>query len=146
MMADQVVWSEQSRLHLSYVCTVDADGDTNGTLARSQRMEEAVAVERLYQLAMNVSQINPEIMDIINHDEAIRQRAKLLGVPDSVLNGRAEVMQGRMMRQQQQMQQQQMMADQMQAETLQKQAQAAQVAADTRVDAQIEAVVDEVDR
>ena len=33
MMADQVVWSEQSRLHLSYVCTVDADGDTNGTLA-----------------------------------------------------------------------------------------------------------------
>tara|TARA_Y100000361_G_scaffold63045_2_gene55419 strand:+ start:399 stop:2048 length:1650 start_codon:yes stop_codon:yes gene_type:complete len=117
-----------------------------GPLARSQRMEEAVAVERLYQLAMNVSQINPEIMDIINHDEAIRQRAKLLGVPDSVLNGRAEVMQGRMMRQQQQMQQQQMMADQMQAETLQKQAQAAQVAADPRVDAQIEAVVDEVDR
>ena len=117
-----------------------------GPLARSQRMEEAVAVERLYQLAMNVSQINPEIMDIINHDEAIRQRAKLLGVPDSVLNGRAEVMQGRMMRQQQKMQQQQMMADQMQAETLQKQAQAAQVAADPRVDAQIEAVVDEVDR
>ena len=33
MMGDQVVWSEQSRLHLSYVCTVDADGDTNGTLA-----------------------------------------------------------------------------------------------------------------
>ena len=32
MSADQVVWSEQSRLHLSYVCTVDADGDTNGTL------------------------------------------------------------------------------------------------------------------
>ena len=30
--SDQVVWSEQSRLHLSYVCTVDADGDTNGTL------------------------------------------------------------------------------------------------------------------
>ena len=32
MSSDQVVWSEQSRLHLSYVCTVDADGDTNGTL------------------------------------------------------------------------------------------------------------------
>ena len=32
MMSDQVVWSEQSRLHLSYVATVDADGDTNGTL------------------------------------------------------------------------------------------------------------------
>ena len=32
MTADQVVWSEQGRLHLSYVATVDADGDTNGTL------------------------------------------------------------------------------------------------------------------
>ena len=29
--SDQVVWSEQSRLHLSYVGTIDADGDTNGT-------------------------------------------------------------------------------------------------------------------
>jgi len=35
MTSDQVVWSEQSRLHLSYVCTVDADGDTNGTIAIS---------------------------------------------------------------------------------------------------------------
>jgi len=32
MTADQVVWSEQGRLHLSYTATVDADGDTNGTL------------------------------------------------------------------------------------------------------------------
>ena len=31
MMSDQVVWSEQSRLHLSYVGTLDVDGDTNGT-------------------------------------------------------------------------------------------------------------------
>ena len=30
--SDQVVWSEQSRLHLAYVCQVDADGDSNGTL------------------------------------------------------------------------------------------------------------------
>ena len=31
MTSDQVVWSEQGRLHLSYIGTVDADGDTNGT-------------------------------------------------------------------------------------------------------------------
>ena len=31
MTSDQVVWSEQSRLHLSYVGTIDADGDVNGT-------------------------------------------------------------------------------------------------------------------
>ena len=29
--SDQVVWSEQSRLHLSYVGTIDLNGDTNGT-------------------------------------------------------------------------------------------------------------------
>ena len=31
MTSDQVIWSEQSRLHLSYVGTLDVDGDTNGT-------------------------------------------------------------------------------------------------------------------
>ena len=31
MTSDQVVWSEQSRLHLSYVGTVATAGDTNGT-------------------------------------------------------------------------------------------------------------------
>ena len=31
MTADQVIWSEQSRLHLSYVGTVAVAGDTNGT-------------------------------------------------------------------------------------------------------------------
>ena len=31
MTSDQVVWSEQSRLHLSYVGTVVVAGDTNGT-------------------------------------------------------------------------------------------------------------------
>ena len=31
MTSDQVIWSEQGRLHLSYVGTVDLDGDTNGT-------------------------------------------------------------------------------------------------------------------
>ena len=33
MTADQVVWSEQGRLHLSYTATVVGAGDVNGTLA-----------------------------------------------------------------------------------------------------------------
>jgi len=56
-----------------------------GPLARSQRMEEAVAIERLYQLAMNIGQVDPTIMDNIDHDEAIRMRAKLLGVPKTIM-------------------------------------------------------------
>ena len=56
-----------------------------GPLARSQRMEEAIAVERLYQLAMQVVQVDPTVMDVIDHEQAIRMRATLLGVPKTVL-------------------------------------------------------------
>jgi hypothetical protein len=44
MTSDQVVWSEQSRLHLSYTATVDADGDTNGTLAITQDIDGDTSV------------------------------------------------------------------------------------------------------
>jgi len=74
-----------------------------GPLARSQRMEEAVAIERLYQLAMNIGQVDPAIMDNIDHDEAIRMRAKLLGVPKTIMkdiNDVNEVREQRAMQQQ----------------------------------------------
>ena len=78
-----------------------------GPLARSQRMEESVAIDRLYELAVNVVQIDPSIMDNINHDEAIRLRGDLLGVPKIVLRARDEVEELREQRQQAQMAQQQ---------------------------------------
>ena len=75
-------------------------------------MEEAVAVERLYQLAMQLAQADPGILDIINSDTAIRMRAELLGVPKSVLRGEDEVAQSRQAREQ--MAAQQQMAEQAQ--------------------------------
>ena len=95
-----------------------------GPLARSQRMEESIAIERLYQLAMNVGQIDPAIMDNINHDEAIRLRAKLLGVPKTVLRGRDEVegMREAKAQAQQDMMQQQMAQQQAQTALTQGQA------------------------
>jgi hypothetical protein len=93
-----------------------------GPLARSQRMEEAVAVERLYQLAMQVIQLDPNIMDIIDHDKAIRMRANLLGVPKSVLRGIDEVKEIREAKAQQAAMEQQMMQQQQMAEVGQKQA------------------------
>ena len=88
-----------------------------GPLARSQRMEEAVAIERLYSLAMNVVQVDPSIMDNIDHDEAIRMRAKLLGVPKTVLRGSEEVDEMREQRAEQQAMMQQQQLAQQQAET-----------------------------
>jgi len=44
MTSDQVVWSEQSRLHLSYTGTVQPTGDTNGTITIANDIDgQAVA-------------------------------------------------------------------------------------------------------
>lgn len=40
---------------------------------------------------MNIAQVDPAIMDNIDHDNAIRMRAKLLGVPKTVLRGKDQV-------------------------------------------------------
>ena len=109
-----------------------------GPLARSQRMEESVAIERLYGLAMNVVQVDPTIMDNINHDEAIRLRATLLGVPKTILRGRDEVTELREERAEQQ--QQMALAQQQQAagDAMQSQAKAAKDMADPRVQQMME--------
>ena len=116
-----------------------------GPLARSQRMEEAVAVERLYQLAMNVAQADPGIMDVIDHDEAIRIRATLLGVPKTILRGRDEVDEMRQMRAQQQQQMMEMQQAQAQAETMKTGAQAAQTMADPQLAEMGEAIAAEME-
>ena len=88
-----------------------------GPLARSQRMEEAIAVERLYQLAMQVVQVDPTVMDVINHEQAIRMRATLLGVPKTVLRGEDEVAEIREERAAAQQQAQEQAMAQQQADT-----------------------------
>ena len=88
-----------------------------GPLARSQRMEEAIAVERLYQLAMQVVQVDPTVMDVINHEQAIRMRATLLGVPKTVLRGEDEVAEIREQRAAEQQQAQEQAMAQQQADT-----------------------------
>ena len=88
-----------------------------GPLARSQRMEEAIAVERLYQLAMQVVQVDPTVMDVINHEQEIRMRATLLGVPKTVLRGEDEVAEIREQRAAAQQQAQEQAMAQQQADT-----------------------------
>ena len=112
-----------------------------GPLARSQRMEEAVAVERLYQLAMQLGQVDPSVMDILNNDEAVRMRAELLGVPKSVLRGREEVDELRQARMEAQMMQQQMEMQQQQAEIAAKQSSALKNASDPNTQQVLEQVV-----
>jgi len=95
----------------------DMDIEYVGPLARSQRMEEAIAVERLYQLALQVVQVDPTIMDVIDHEQAIRMRATLLGVPKTVLRGEDEVAEIREQRAAAQQQAQEQAMAQQQADT-----------------------------
>ena len=104
-----------------------------GPLARSQRMEEAVAIERLYTLAMNVVQVDPTIMDNINHDEAIRLRSTLLGVPKSVLRGKDEVQEMREARAEEQQAMAEAQAQQQQGQAMESQAKAAKEMSDPKV-------------
>ena len=104
-----------------------------GPLARSQRMEEATAIDRVYELAFNIAQADPSILDILDHDTAIRTRAILLGVPQTVLRGKEEVMGIRQQRAEQQQMEQQMAMAAQSSEIANKQSSAAQKIADPQV-------------
>jgi hypothetical protein len=115
-----------------------------GPLARSQRMEEAVSIERLYQLAMNIAQVDPAIMDNINHDEAIRLRGNLLGVPKTVLRGKDEVEEMRNARAEQQQMAAMAQEQQAQAQAMKTQAEASKTMADPNVQSMLADTADDM--
>jgi len=79
-------------------------------LARAQKLEEVTAIERLMGDASVMAQVDPTVLDNIDTDEAVRQTAKGLGVPDSIIRPADKVAQFRQQKQaaQQQQAQQQM--------------------------------------
>ena len=115
-----------------------------GPLARSQRMEEVTAIDRLYELVFGVAQADPSIMDLINHDVAMRARATLLGVPKTILRGQDEVDAIREQRAEQQQMQQQMAMQQQQSEIQKTQGEAASNMADPAVQEMVSGAVEEL--
>ena len=97
------------------------------TLGRFQSEFLNPLIERVFGIMFR------SIMDNINHDEAIRMRATLLGVPKSILVSRDDVAEKREAQQQAAMEQQMLMAQQQQAQTGKMQADAAKATADPDV-------------
>ncbi len=60
--SDQVVWSEQARLHLSYVGTVDADGDTNGTFTVTHDIDGSADGENGFAVASHGIRVNDVVL------------------------------------------------------------------------------------
>ena len=73
-----------------------------GPLSRSQRADQAGAVERMLGLVLPLSEINPEIIDTIDWDELVRIVHDSLQVPAGVLNSESQINQIREARAEQQ--------------------------------------------
>ena len=62
MQSDQVVWSEQSRLHLSYVGTVATAGDTNGTFTVVTDIDGSADGENGFAVADHGVRVNDVVL------------------------------------------------------------------------------------
>ena len=122
----------------------DMDIEYVGPLARSQRMEEATAIDRLYAQVFQIAQADPNILDLVDNDAAIRARAALLGVPKSVLRGKEEVNAMRQQKAQQAQIQQEMMMQQQQSEIQKTQGEAAASMADPKVQEMVQGAISEL--
>ena len=98
----------------------DAGGDLDieyvGPLARSQRMDEVTSIQRAVDGIMQLAQVNPEVLDIVDVDKAGRTISDRLGAPADILRGDEQVADMRQSRQQQQQQQAEMDMGQQQLE------------------------------
>ena len=76
-------------------------------LARAQKFEDVTAIQSFMQMAMQTAQVNQEILDNIDFDEATRYTGEALGVPSVVIRTEDDVAELRQARAEAQQQQQQ---------------------------------------
>ena len=86
----------------------DLDIEYVGPLARSQKMEEVTSIQRAVDGIMQLAQVNPDVVDIVDVDKAARTISDRLGAPADMLLGDEQVGEIRQSRQQQQQAQAQM--------------------------------------
>jgi hypothetical protein len=80
----------------------DLDIEYVGPLARSQKMDEVTSIQRAMDGIMQLAQVNPEVLDIVDVDKAGRTISDRLGAPADILRGAEQVGEIRQSRQQQQ--------------------------------------------
>jgi hypothetical protein len=86
----------------------DLDIEYVGPLARSQKMDEVTGIQRAIDGIMQLANVNPNVLDIVDVDKAGRTIADRLGAPADILLGAEQVAEKRQARQQQQQQQAEM--------------------------------------
>jgi hypothetical protein len=85
-----------------------------GPMAKAQTANEAMAIERMYNLLMGVGQLDPTVMDAVDMPKSIQAVARQWGVPADVMRSEKEIQELQAQRQQaaeQQAEQQNAMAE-----------------------------------
>lgn len=67
-------------------------------MARSQRLDDVAAMERLYAQVAAMAEMKPGALDLLNEDEMVRESGRALGVPTKVLRAGDEVEEYRRLR------------------------------------------------
>lgn len=94
----QVLMKAGSTLDIEYL----------GPMAKAQRQDTMVAIERWMMAILQAAQTFPEAVDIPNIDELVVELGYAAGVPAKLINSKAAIMAARMQKQQEQAQMKQM--------------------------------------
>ena len=76
------------------------DIEYSGPLARAQRLEEVETIDGYLNDVYAVAETDPEVLDLVDRDEAWRRKAQRMGVPTEVMRDETEVKKIRAERQQ----------------------------------------------
>jgi hypothetical protein len=86
------------------LASVPIDVEYEGPLARAQRSQELMGIERTLQVLVAIAPIDPKVMDLLDTDEIIRLTADISSAPRSIIRDQAAVLQLREERAQQEAQ------------------------------------------
>jgi hypothetical protein len=105
------------------VVEADAQFDIQylGSLARAQNSDKVASVERLVGNVANLAEVFPEALEVIDSDEMVRDMARDLNVPATILRDDKEVKAVRAAKLQQQQEMQQMMMAEQEGKAMQAQ-------------------------
>ena len=67
------------------------DVEYQSPLARAQRLPDLAAIQRTLGLAQPMVQVKPDILDVLDLDQAVRHAADVTGVPASMIRTEAQV-------------------------------------------------------
>ena len=90
--------AELDEIEVSYV----------GQLAKNQKIQDVTSIQRWLGVAANMASFSPDVLDLIDMDEALQIIGERMAVPNEIMRSEEEIAQLRQQRQQQMQMQEQL--------------------------------------